>query len=377
MKRNFVLLFILLAFPLSASLNGKAASSSQPLPAPTPTPTSTQPPVLKKSDAATSNRQPPPAPTAESVEPEEISDEGTVRVSTSLVTVPVSIMDRDGRYVADMKREEFRIYEDGSEQELAFFASSEKPFTVVLMIDASDSAIFRLDEVKDAAIAFVDQLRPDDRAIVVAFDRVVTVLAPATNDKETLRQAIQRAEVGAGTSLYNAVDMTLKQILNSIEGRKAVMLFTDGVDTSSMGASFDRTLRDASESDTLIYTVQYDLSPAGKRYLNLSMRGGWSQIGMVGRTQRIIADKYLSLLALKTGGRHYLAKTIESLRKAFADIADELRHQYSLGYYPKASAPSVQPRRIRVRVTRTKLVVRSRTSYVSNLPENVAPDTEP
>lgn len=368
MKKNLVLLAILLAFPLSASLNGKVASSSQPLPAPTPT--SIQPPVLKKSDAATSNRQPPPAPTAESVEPEEIGDEGTVRVSTMLVTVPVSVMDRDGRYVADMKREEFRVYEDGSEQELAFFASTEKPFTVVLMIDASDSAIFRLDEVKGAAIAFVDQLRPDDRAIVVAFDRTVTVLATATNDKETLRQAIQRVEVGAGTSLYNAVDMTLKQILNSTEGRKAVVLFTDGIDTSSMGASFDRTLRDASELDTLIYTVQYDLSPAGKRYLNVSTRGGWSQIGVVGRTQRIIADKYLSLLAVKTGGRHYLAKTIESLRKAFADIADELRHQYSLGYYPKTSPQSVQPRRLKVRVTRPRLVVRSRTSYVSNLSEN-------
>jgi VWFA-related protein len=376
MKNGLVLLFILSALSLSASSStgGQPFSSLKPVAAPTPAP-SRQPPVLDKSESV-SKPEPAPAPTPG--EPQEIDEEGTVRVSTQLVTVPVSVMDRDTRYIADLTREEFRIYEDGAEQELAFFASTEKPFTVVLMLDVSDSAIFRLDEVKEEAIAFTDQLRADDRAIVVAFDRQVNILTEATCDKEALRQAIRSVVVGKGTSLYNALDMTLKQVLSGVEGRKAIVLFTDGVDTSSMGATFESNLRDAAESDSLIYTVQYELSPEGKQYDAQSpgMHGAGTrvnEIGIVGRIQRINANKYLSLLPEKTGGKHFLAGTVQSLGKSFAAIAEELRHQYSLGYYPKTPTQTGQQRRIKVRVTRPRLIVRARTSYGLSPGENIAP----
>ncbi len=337
-----------------------------------------QPPVIKKDDAANVQQQPSQTTQTTNDKPEEIGEEEIVRVNTSLVTVPLSVMDRDGRYVGDISREEFRIYEDGAEQEIAFFASLEKPFTVALLLDVSDSAVLRLEEVKAAAIAFVDQLRADDRAIVVAFDRRMTVLAEATSDKEILRRAIEGINIGAGTSLYNAIDMTLKQLMNPIEGRKAIVLFTDGVDTSSMGANYDSTLRDAAESDSLVYTVQYELSPAGKRYnVQASARGvGWSQIGVVGRTQRIIANKYLFRLAEKTGGRQYIAGDVEALRKSFASIAEELRHQYSLGYYPQRQRGAGQQRLIKVRVNRSNLVVRARRSYLYNPAAKEKPDEE-
>ena len=103
-----------------------------------------------------------------------------VRVNTTIVTLPVSVMDRNGRFIPDLRQQEFRIYEDGVEHEVAYFAAVEKPFTLALVLDTSASTRFRIDEMQDAAIAFINQLRPDDRVIVVSFDEEVRVLAEAT-----------------------------------------------------------------------------------------------------------------------------------------------------------------------------------------------------
>lgn len=360
LERRVMLVFILLALFVPSLMNNQIVLSTALFPSPSPTPPSTKPPVLKKTDVEKGKQSR--APSTESDEQEDISDEGIVRINTTLVTVPVSVMDRDGRYVFDMQREEFRLYENGIEQELAFFASTEMPFTVVLMLDVSDSAIFRIDEVKDAAIAFVDLLRKDDHAIIVAFARQFEVIAESTTDKNVLRNAIRNVSLSTGTSLYNAVDITLKQVLREVPGRKAIVLFTDGADTSSLGATFETNMRDAAESESMVYTVQYDLSPSGKRYVT---NGRVQAVGVVGRTQSIVANRYLSLLPAKTGGRQFKAKTVQELKKSFADIAEELRHQYSLGFYPQKPEHQFPLRRIKVRVTRPKLIVRSRTSYRS------------
>lgn len=365
MKHRLAFLIISLIVLVPALINNRLAANNSPRPITSPTPTSKQPPVIKKSDTVNESNQPTNESSTVSNGPEEIGEDGTVRVNVSLVTVPASVMDRDGKYIFDLKREEFRLYENGIEQEIAFFASTEKPFTVVLMLDVSDSAIFRIDEVKEAAIAFVDQLRADDRGIIVTFSRRVEVIANLTNDKEVLRRAIRSVSVSTGTSLYNAVDMTLHQVLRDVSDRTAIVLFTDGVDTSSLGATYENNMHDAAEAESLIYAVQYDLSPSGKR----DLKDGVGAVGVVGRVQRDIANKYLSSLSEKTGGRHFVAKTVQELRKSFAGIAEELRHQYSLGFYRQDLEQQGLPRRIRVRVTRQKVIVRSRPSYGAGPPE--------
>lgn len=161
------------------------------------------------------------------------SDIDVVRVSTNLVTVPVSVMDRQGRFIPDLKQEQFHIFEDGIEQPIAYFESAEKPFTVALMLDTSDSARFKLKDIQDAALEFIEQLRPDDRVIVAAFDRNLAVLAEATSDRRVLTTAIRRVKTGGSTGLYNAIDVMINKRLNRIRGRKAIVLFTDGVDTAS------------------------------------------------------------------------------------------------------------------------------------------------
>jgi VWFA-related protein len=346
----------------------------------------------------TSGQQPnkQPSVTADSG-PEEVDAGDVVRVNTTLVTLPVSVLDRDGRYVPNLRKEDFRLWEDGVEQNVAFFSSVDKPFSVVLMLDTSGSTRFRLEDIQDAAITFVNQLRPDDKVMVVSFDDDVRVLTEFTNDRYQMRDAIRRTRPGDGTKLYDAVDLVMNQRLNRVSGRKAIVLFTDGVDTTSRHASYASNLRDAEELDALIYPVQYDTYvdmsgggggwPGSGRWPNssgdvlsdilggiLGGRGGGGS-GGIGRSRREydLANRYLHELADKTGARNYQADSTQNLTSAFANIAEELRRQYSLGYYPKTPTQAGQRRQIRVRVNQPNLAVRTRDSYVFN-PSGTIPD---
>ena len=338
--------------------------------------------------------------------PEEIDEGDVVRVNTTLVTLPVSVTDRDGRYIPNLRKEDFRLWEEGVEQNVAFFSSVDKPFSVVLMIDTSGSTRYRLAEIQDAAITFVNQLRRDDRVMIVSFDDQIRVLSDFTSDRSRLRDAIQRTEPGDGTKLYDAVDLVMNQRLNSVEGRKAIVLFTDGVDTTSRHASYASNIRDAEELDALIYTVQYDTYmdqgggggggwPGAGRWPNSNAdilgqilggvfgrgggrggRGGGHGGGGVGNSRRDyeVANRYLHELSERTGARNYQGDSTQNLSSAFANIADELRRQYTLGYYPKTPAQAGQRRQIKVRVNQPNLAVRTRDSYVFN-PAGPATDT--
>jgi len=395
-----LLLSLFVVYAQSFKAQTRARRVGQTTTAPTTAPDTTQttarpsrPPVL--GGAATSNK---PSSTAQTTatdrgdEIEEVGEGDVVRVSTSLVSVPVSVMDRAGKYVPNLQQRDFRIFEDGVEQQVAYFASVEKPFTVALVIDTSGSTRFKIEEIQDAALAFVDQLRPDDRVMVVSFNDDITVLAEPTNDRYVLREAIRRTHTGEGTKLYDALDMVINQRLNRIPGRKAIVLFTDGVDTTSKRASYQSTVRDAEELDALIYPVQYDTyedmqgggggggswpGGGGRRTGNKAMDiligilgGGGVGIGSgggvgTGRSDYERADAYLRDLAEKTGARGYRADNMYNISEAFRMIAEELRRQYSLGYYPKSAAQGGQRRQIRVRVNQPGLIVRARDSYIS------------
>ncbi|HEY6046352.1 MAG TPA: VWA domain-containing protein, partial [Pyrinomonadaceae bacterium] len=225
------------------------------------------PPVLGGANRNPNEQKPVAAPDAG---PEDVAEGDVVRVETTLVSIPVSVMDRDGKFIPNLRKEDFKIWEDGVEQQVAYFASTEKPFTVALVIDTSGSTKYRLDEIQDAAIAFVEQLRPDDRVMIVSFNDKIKVLTQPTSDRNVLRDAIRRTEAGSGTRLYDAVDMIINEYFNRIEGRKAMVLFTDGVDTTSKRASYESTMRDAEELDALIYPVEYD---------TYAEMGGWPGSG--------------------------------------------------------------------------------------------------
>jgi Ca-activated chloride channel homolog len=338
-----------------------------------PTPPS-KPPVLGGANYP-NNRRHEPQQEQQPTGPEEVDAGDIIRVNTTLITLPVSAMDRDGRYVPNLRKEDFRIWEDGVEQDVAFFQSVDKPFSVVLMLDTSPSTRFQLEDIQDAAISFVNQLRADDKVMVVSFDGDIRVLSDFTTNRRQLYHAIQRSRTRNGTRLYDALDVVINQELSRVNGRKAIVLFTDGVDTASHLADYHSNITDAQELDALIYPVQYDTR--SDMNVGNSRQGGWGRIlgGIFGGVMNPrgtaqddyeIADRYLLELANSTGGREYKADTLDNMSQAFANVAEELRRQYSLGYYPKRQPQVGQRRYIRVRARQPNLAVRARDSYIFN-----------
>ena len=351
------------------------------------------PPVLRGANRDPNEAQPTATP-PKSNEPEEFGEGDILRVDTTLVSIPVSVMDRDGKFIPNLRQGDFRIWENGVEQQVAYFASVDKPFTVALVIDTSGSTKSRLMEIQDAATTFINQLRPDDRVMVVSFSDRIRVLSQPTNDRAALRDAIQMTQPGSGTRLYDAVDLIINEHFNRIEGRKAIVLFTDGVDTTSKRASYESTVRDSEELDALIYPVKFDtyadmagggggwpggggggqrgkggilddlisIIVSGGITINSGGGGGGGGTG-TSRAEYERGDQYLRDLARVSGARLYNAE-IQNLDFAFRLVAEELRRQYSLGYYPKNKPVAGERRGIRVRVTRSELVVRTRDSYV-------------
>jgi VWFA-related protein len=296
--------------------------------------------------------------------PEVTDDDEVVRVNTSLVNIPVSVLDREGNFVPHLVRDDFRIYENGVEQEVAHFAPVEQPFTVFLVLDTSQSTLFSLADMQDAAISFVEQLRPHDRVVVISFSNNLSIKNEATNDREALREAIRRTTTGGGTSLYPAVDVILNRLLKPVAGRKAVVLFTDGADSGAANgintpgrATYESTVHFAEESEALIYPIRYDtlqsMLDRNPRYLHTQLRRSYRRAG-----------EYLDALARRTGGQVLRAGSLPTLREAFSRIAEVLRWQYSIGYYPNEAAARGERRRLKVKVRRPDMAVRSRDSYV-------------
>ena len=390
---------------LSAGMLGQSTTTIRPRVAPTATPAikndpqapSQQgggPPVLKGGGVKPSD-QPNQTPTAT---PKSDDDSDVLKVETNLVTMPVSVLDRDGRFVSGLQQRDFKIFENGVEQKVGYFQSVEQPFTVVLMIDVSPSTQWQIEDIQNAADAFIEQLRPTDKVLVISFDERVHVLSNVTSDRYQLHNAIRRSRFGDGTSLYEAVDHVLEQELSQIQGRKAVVLFTDGVDTTSQSATYDSTVKQAEEADGLFYTIRFDTSRdmnpgyggMGGGYPPVSGRRGgtvtWGDIlgsimsggnlppgvyrggrrGHAGNTAEEYATgkKYLETLAANTGGREFEADTLTNLDTAFSGIAEELRRQYSIGYYPDKVGQVGERRSISIRVNRPNVVVRAKNTYI-------------
>jgi Ca-activated chloride channel homolog len=259
--------------------------------------------------------------------PQKVGEGDILRVTTNLVTIPVSVRAHNGTYLFDLRQEEFRIWEDGVEQEIEHFTSVEQPFFVVVLIDTSSSTEAKLGEIKEAVHAFNAQLRQRDSVLPVVFaGQVMPLLQKASSNRTLLRDAIEKARPDSGnngTRLYDAIDFAY-QVLRPVPGRKAIILFTDGDDTWST-ATMRTTLCKAPELDVLIYPIHYGSSAS---------------------------TNYLQALASETAGRFYQADDIDKIKKSFAAVAEELRRQYSVGYYPKTTSARPEARRIRVEVNR-------------------------
>ncbi len=399
MKKYFVLFsfaFICLSFTASFSQSKRVSPvtdntiqkiNKRPAqPAPTPTPQVVE---TEEEPNTTNIERVEPNPSNETIE----TGGEVIKVDTEIVSIPVKISDRQGRFIGGLTKESFKVLEDNVPQEIALFSNEQQPFTVALVLDMSYSAKFKAAEIQNAALSFINELRPNDKVLIVSFDREVYVLSAPTSDRQILQQAIKKTKIGFGTSLFEAVDLVINEKLKKIGGRKAIVLFTDGVDTSSRTANDFNNLSDALELDALVYPIQYDtfaavqaikdkpvvVPPTQKSPIPgqtkspfpfpLPGAGGAGGVGMMdtkgtSAEEYRKAEAYLNDLANRTGGRIYQAGTTANLQNAFSAIASELREYYSLGYYPKEEVKTGRKRKIKIRVNQPNAIVRARDGYV-------------
>jgi len=289
--------------------------------------------------------------------------EETLKIDSTLVTIPVSVIDLEGKYLLNLTPKDFRLYENNSQQEITNFATIEVPVSLVLMIDTSRSTKFKIEDIQRAASTFIEQLRPTDRVMVVSFDDKVRVQCEFTSDRASLKQAIAKTKTGTGTKLYEAINLVMNQKLGAIQGRKAIVLFSDGVDTESKYGAGKQSMFDVEKNEVIVYSIQYDTAEDIAAILNGDNQPQTLISSQPTTEEFQLATRYLRGLALRSGGRVQQAETLANVNEAFALIAEELRHQYSLGYYPTQAGTSGEFRRVRVEVLQPHRSVRARDGY--------------
>jgi VWFA-related protein len=347
-----------------------------------------------------------------------------VNLKTTLVQVPAVVTDLSGKFVDDLVKSDFAVFEDGKRQEISFFGTLKQPFTAVLVLDTSNMTDTRLSAIQSLATGFVRELKPGDRMMVVSFDNEVRRLTDFTSDQSELETAIKGTESGFGKLLYEAVAAGLES-LRDVVGRRAVILFSDGVDMKSIDATSDGVAKLAEEVGAAVYVVKTETrwwmeaqarrqqkkdsesripvagdgriplppdfggpdptetgipSPKAPRIeINQPQRppviysngtrvepmGSGTKDPVTETLDKLYgeADTFMQQITTRTGGRLFAAESFAMTENAFASVADELRSQYVLGYYPSGSAGDKRYRKLRVEVSRKDLRVRSRQGY--------------
>lgn len=302
-------------------------------------------------------------------------DDEPIKLNTTLVQVPAVVSEPGGRYVSDLTRDEFLVFEDGVRQTIELFGSVEEPFSVALLLDSSGSTEATLDQIKSAAMTFLGNLRPHDRVMVVSFNDTVQVLCDLTNNRARLEAAVRSIKSGEFTQVYEAVYTAVWETLHDIPGRKAVIVFSDGIDTASSEISLEDTLDAVIESeDIIVYPIRYATRGDVERKMETRIRETYpndsaTAEAKMAQSRRDLdrayrgGDEYLQQLADMSGGVVERADKLSDLRPALGRIAEELRHQYLLGYYPTNRQKDDKSRKITVRVTRQGVTVRARPAY--------------
>jgi Ca-activated chloride channel family protein len=294
---------------------------------------------------------------------------GKIRVQTTLVHVPVMVSDSRGGPVVGLTAEDFGLYDDGVRQPLAFFATSSEPIRIALLLDTSKSTATVLDRIRKAAAGFLDQLRPQDQAMLAVFDSDIRILCSFGTDLPELKAAVRGVQVGgdAGTHMRDAVVRIAGKHLRNGQGRKAIILLTDGQDNGS-SASRDEMIDAVLGSGVVVYPIYYtvDMRELVKKLFGVSLsrnRAGAS----VWKREEEEAAALLQRLADESAGTLLRSDTTD-FKRTFQRVADELRHQYLVAFYPDPSRLDGMLHTLTVNLARPSLIVRSRRSYRASGP---------
>jgi Ca-activated chloride channel family protein len=271
-----------------------------------------------------------------------------IRSGIDLVSLSVTVTE-GAKYITELDRDVFEVYEDGVKQDITFFSRVQQPIALAVLLDTSNSMEERLPMAQEAAVGFAKRLRPVDAMEVVAFNSQVDVVQPMTNDHAALEHAIRGTSVNGSTSLYNAIYVSLKGLkktrAQSAEEirRQALVVLSDGDDTSSM-LPYEEVLDLAKRSETAIYAI-------GLRQSD------------IGRPRFKEAEFVLRQLSQETGGHSFFINSVMELPKIYQQISEELASQYSVAYTSKNRLRNGAWRRIDIRIARPGLTARTRRGY--------------
>jgi len=292
-------------------------------------------------------QQTPTPPTTASPPAQKPQDEQTISVEVNLVNILFTVADRKGKFVTNLRKDDFKVYEDERIQTITNFSSeSNLPLTIALLVDTSGSIRDKLRFEEEAAIEFFYSTlqRGKDKALVISFDSGVDLLQDFTDDPEKLADKIRKIRAGGGTSLYDAIYLAVNQKLAGQNGRRIVILITDGDDNSSR-VSLTETLEAAQRNEATLYAISTNST------------------AFFGSKEQERGDKTLKRLAEETGGKAFFPLKIQDLASSFLDIHDELRSQYQIGYRPLNAKQDGTFRRIRVDVSDKRYKARARSGY--------------
>ena len=276
------------------------------------------------------------------------SPKAPFRVEVDAVNIMVSIHDKDtGKFVTNLKRGDFDVFEDGVRQEVTNFTQqSNLPLTIALCLDTSSSVKLKLAFEKEAAIDFIFSImRPDDKTLLLEFDTGVTLLHDFTSNPNDLVREVESLRAGGGTSLYDAVYLVSEQKMLNEDGRKTVVILSDGADLTSKH-TFEEALRIAYRAEVTVYAIS-------------TTRFG-ADVDHEG-------DNVLKQLTEVTGGRSFFPFSVQQLTSAFQEIDKELRSQYNLAYVPSNKEKDGEFRKIKVKVSRGNTRIRHRQGYFAPL----------
>ena len=323
-------------------------------------------------------------------------DAATIRVDTDLVTLDVGVADREGnRSTSGLQVEDFVVFENGVRQKVSSFEATEVPFSLVLLIDTSGSTRGDVELMRRSVRGFLRELRPQDRVALIQFNKEIELLKDLTTDRRAIESALDLLNAGSGTSFYDSMQLALEEVLGKVEGRKAIVALTDGVDSygyrtyeqispllekgrvSTYFLELDTErfteagmVRNCAEDSHFEFSRKqlrkYVKEYAGK--ISDSYFGSHCELSKMERiqiNQRLYesARRELREMAEKTGGRVYPVKELQHLDKAYSQIAAEIRTQYSLAYYPTNEKHDGKWRNVKVEIKRPGFIARTRVGY--------------
>jgi VWFA-related protein len=335
-----VLLFVLLSF-LSAGVSAQSK-----LPTPTPPPQQ---------------------------EEQEIDPDDVISVNTTEVLLPVTVRDKGGVLVSNLTRKDFRVFEDGVDQPLSDLSLRQVPVDVALIVDASSSVAGNLDDFRKAAEGFATHLAVEDRLSLIQFDDRVVMLQDWTASLVQFRRALKRIVPGMFTRFHDAMLLASRDQAPRGNARHAIIVLTDGID-SGRGTTFDAALRAALQSQTTVYVVSNTQIERARKQEELATLLSGSESAVRFNQLRIDdlrlglaalndSERNLEQLTVATGGRLYRPTSFSDLEKTYAEVAEELRHQYTLYYSPLNTKRDGKFRRVRVETTDPTHQVSARVGY--------------